>query len=350
MARRARVACGMSTIEATDPLEARDPLLQLTTQDPAAGRVPADKLRWFYREGPHGTGEAMLLRTAGAPIGCAGLGIRRLVHAGDPLRVALFADLAIDRTHRSGLPALELLRAVRAEVERRFDLGYGFPNRHALGLYRHAGYLELGLMYRYVRVVRSRRYLRPALGRVLAWPAGAVVDLGLAALARARARRAREHAVSWLADFDARFDRLWEAARERYPVACERTAAFLRWRFGRVPRRILAVTSPDTGALVGYAVLLPGDRGTVEILDLFAAGDHELDALLARLVPAAAALGATALSCWFLGDPRVVPRLAVHGFTPRGEPRAVVLAEGSEPRPRLRDPARWYLTSLDEDA
>lgn len=308
-----------------------------------------DKLRWFYRDGPHGPGRALVLHARDAAVGCAGVGVRTLVHRGAPLRAALFADLAVDRPHRSGLPALTLLRSIQGEVARDFDLGYGFPNPRAIGIYLRAGFVELGRMYRYVRVLRSRRYLAAA-GPWLRVPAAAVADRALAAAARLHQLRARRFALDWPARFDARFDRLWQAARAGGRIACERTAAFLGWRFAREPHRIAAVVRRETGALAAYGVLRPAERGLVELVDLFGAGERELGAALALIVPAARQLGFAAIGFRFLGDPRVIRLLRAHGFTRRGEPRSIVVARGHRPASAaLTTSAAWYLTDLDED-
>ncbi len=307
------------------------------------------KLRWYYCDGPHGPGRALVLRAHDAAVGCAGVGVRTLVHRGAALRAALFADLAIDRPHRSGLPALTLLRAVKAEVERDFDLGYGFPNHKAIPLYRRAGFVELGRMYRYVRVLHSPRYLAAA-ARWLRIPAAAVADRALAAAARLHELRARRFELDWAARFDARFDALWQAVRTGDRIACERSAAFLGWRFAHDRHRIAAITRRDTGALAGYGVLRPAERGLVELVDLLGAGDRELDAAIALIVPAAQRLGFAAIGFRFLGDPRVIRLLRAHGFVRRGEPRSIVVAPGrGSALAALPARAAWYLTDLDED-
>lgn len=305
------------------------------------------RLHWFYRDGPHGPGRALVLRARGDVVGCAGVGVRTLVHRGAPLRAALFADLAIDRPHRSGLPALTLLRSIQAEVARDFDLGYGFPNRSAIAVYLRAGFVELGRMYRHVRVLRSRRYL--GAGPWLRVPA-ALADRALAAAERVHELRARRFALDWPARFDARFDRPWQAIHGGDRIACERSAAFLRWRFARDRHRIAAVVCRDTGTLVGYGVLRPADQGLVELVDLVGAGPRALDAAIGLIVPAARQLGFAAIGFRFLGDPRVIRVLRAHGFVRRGEPRSIVVAPGRSAALAALPAAAWYLTDLDEDA
>jgi hypothetical protein len=304
------------------------------------------KLRWFYCDGPHGPGRALVLRAHDAAVGCAGIGVRTLVHRGAPLRAALFADLAIDRRHRSGLPALTLLRSIRDEVARGFDLGYGFPNRKAIAVYLRAGFVELGRMHRYVRVLHSGHYLAAAAPQRRV---AAAVDHALAAIERLHALRARRFELDWPARFDARFDQLWQAVCTGNRIACERSAALLDWRFAHEQHRIAAVIRRDTGALAAYGVLRPADHGLVELVDLLGAGAREIDAAIALIVPAARQLGFAAIGFRFLGDPRVIRVLRAHGFIRRGEPRSIVVAPGRDPALAALPAAAWYLTDLDED-
>ncbi len=157
--------------------------------------------------------------------------------------------------------------------------------------------------------------------------------------------RSRGLTVLWLDEFDPRFDRLWEQRGRGYPVMCERTSAFLRWRFARDQYRIMALVRAN-GDLAAYAVLRDSktdDEDVIEIVDLFGASEREIDAMFACVVPAARRLGASSIGFRFLGNRAVVRLLAKHGFARRNEPRAVVVT-GS-----LRDVDAWFLTDLDED-
>src|SRR5882672_5513397 len=191
----ARLGLPMYSISESD-IHDSGAVLQRLWADNLAVRGSLDtKLRWFYCDGPHGPGRALVLRAHDAAVGCAGVSVRTLVHRGAPLRAALFADLAIDRQHRSGVPALALLRSIRDEVARDFDLGYGFPNRKAIAVYRRAGFVELGRMDRYVRVLHSGHYLAAAAPGLRV--AAAVADRALAAIERLHALRARRFELDW---------------------------------------------------------------------------------------------------------------------------------------------------------
>jgi hypothetical protein len=345
-------------VRTPDVAEARDAMLSIWATNLSVRGAPEARLRWFYSDGPHGPGWAFLLHTGDpreAPVGVAGLGIRRLWLGDRPLHAGLFADLAIERAHRSGLPALALVRAVRRHVADQLDLGYGFPNHKAVAIYRRAGYHQLGEMQRYVRVLRSGPYVaRRVRPPALACAAAAVADLAIAAYDRARARLVRGFELTWIHAFDPRFDGLWAEGRHLAPIACERTEALLTWRFLRQPGhryRIATLLDRRTRRLRAYAVVRV-DTPVPELSDLYGAGLGELDALLRLLLPALSALGHGSVTLRFLGTPALPALLARHGFRLRPERRMVALALGDRlaGEPAVTDPAAWYLTDLDEDS
>ena len=332
--------------------DARDSFVDLWASNLPVCGDPADKLRWFYCDSPAGEGQGFLLhgepRDADRPIGCVGIGSRWL-HLGDRrVRAGRFADLAVDRNHRTGLPALRLVDAIVRHAAVSCELAYGFPNVKAVAVFKRAGCHELGTMTRYVRVLRSRAYLERALGHgvFLAAVAG-VADFGLSAAARFSARRVPDELeLCRLDDFDERFDRLFEVARTRHAIVSDRGADVLRWRFLRVPDhayRICALRDRD-GELHAYAVVRT-EAGIAEIADMLARDDDALDALLRRLVCALDREGCASVCFGFLGNSEIRRALARHRFVARDTARSVVVS----PNATACDPEAWYLTDFDED-
>jgi hypothetical protein len=338
-----------------DPGERRDELVRLWGDNLQVRGDPHAKLDWLYLANPAGPGEAFVLRDEGeTAVGCAGITTRELWRGEHALRAALLADFAIDRAHRTGMPALILQRATKHQVETAYELGYGFPNASAVAIHRRIGFFELGGMTRYVRVLRHGGYLARRYGRPLAaHAAGAVVDLAKLAVRSLRAARpALGASLRWQTDFDPRFDDLWRRHRALWGVVCRRDAAFLRWRFVAKPLehvRIATLAARRGGELLAYAVV-GGERGEMaHLLDLFGPLDALHD-LLTLLLPSLTLRGHTAASTRFLGDPRMARLLVEHRMSARDSDRKVIAC--LSPRctdAALRDAATWYLTDLDED-
>ncbi len=270
-----------------------------------------------------------------------GIGVRAFIGNGWPARAALFPDLASDR-----------VASIKDVVARDFDLGYGFPTGDAVDVYRRAGYHVLGEMPRYVRVLHGGRYLEAQLGPRLSGLAASVIDRSVAVIASVRSHIVRRYQLRWIPAFGPDFDALWRRAGHSHSLICQRDSAFLQWRFLRSAThrsRIAALYSRQGGRLEAYAVVRTGADARVEIQDLFGAGAHELDALVALLVPQLDALGATSLGIRFLGDPSILRLLARHGFSRRTETQPVMIIGGKGlPLFKLRTVDDWYLTDLDE--
>lgn len=355
MSRVASAVSGARTYRAArvDPDEHRDELVRLWGDNLPVAGDPHAKLDWLYLRSPVGPGEAFVLRDEGeATVGCAGITTRELWCGDRVLRAGLLGDLAIDRAHRTGMPALVLQRATKRHVEATYDLSYGFPNANAVALHRRIGFHELGVMSRYVRVLRhggylARKYGRPGVMRA----AGAMVDGAKLGVRFARAVPPAIRAeLCWLDDFDPRFDELWERTHRFWGVVGRRDAALLRWRFSRERVRIAGLVERNGTQLLAYAVV-GGEAGDLaHIHDLFGPLDALSD-LLTMLVPALTVRGHSALSMRFLGDPRMMELVVRHGMELRDAKRSVIAtfspqcADG-----RLRQWASWYITDLDEDS
>ena len=108
----------------------------------------------------------------------------------------------------------------------------------------------------------------------------------------------------------------------------------------------LVVGQYAAGAII--ALMLSGGLALEAFAD--ARARRELDALLARIVPALYRLGYESTSVRFLGSSRIPKLLAAHGFVVRPQTRMVALAlSTTSDSPQLRDTESWYLTDLDED-
>ena len=354
------------------PVDVEADLCRLWRDNLSLPTSAEDKFNWLYRDAPDAADTVFVLEAVDSDqalvVGANGMVQRRFWVAGRELRAVVSCDFAVDRAHRSLLPALSLLRLFREDVAARFDLAYGFPNGKAEGVLKRAGFKELGRTRRWARVLRHAGYAArlssrqdvPAVVRIAVsrpWVAragAAVVDVARAAAGNlAVARGAVKYQVRRHQAPDERWDALWVAARDEYGVVGARTAAFLRWRFALVPG-ISFVTLQRRGdqELRAYAVVQVDDvTGAAHVRDLF--GHHEdLGPLIDALAPFAYRTGASSLSVRYLGAPAVERLFADRGFTLREGSRCVVLdtapalADGAT----VADASRWHLCDVDEDA
>lgn len=317
------------------------------------------RFEWIYRE-PSEPTQGVYLLTAnegGVPVavGTAGATLRHFHARARRLRAALLVDLAVERSHRTLLPALELVRQVRARSLAKYDFTYGFPNKHARGVFKRAGQLELGRMTRYACVLRHAAYITRFVGRdSVAELAAKPFDLiaRLRALPR-KARAGRRFRLEWLDGPDQRFDQLWQAVHWDYPLVGERTQEFVRWRFNRMPGAEFAIAGLRNrwGEIRAYAVVR-FERAVAHCHDFFGF-KSDLGPLFDLLCSDLDQAGTACVSTAFFGADEVVTTLRSRGFRPREQER-VISGGFSEASARERsewlDPSRWHITDADEDS
>lgn len=356
-----------------DPITAREHLSRIWKNLDGVGD-PAVKFQWAYETAPNPPDTVFLLSTEGQVVGSAGYAIRTLRVAGEPWRVAVIADLAVDPAHRSLSPALSLVKSVRDFARDHFDFAYGWPNQKAEGVFARAGYKPLGRMYRYCRVTRYEAYVNrlskytariaekthlpePAVALVTKRPvalvATRVLTLGSRVLRFAERKRLEGiYTLHWSSLADPRLDEIWHLAQSEYPIAAARTAEFLTWRFVNEPVRV-AILSERAGAKpCAYAIVRHVD-GDAQIVDLFGVKSR-LSPLLEMLFAVLSANETThVVSCLYLGQPDVSDMLLAHGFERQdAKGRAVYMYPGKIPESfvrQLENPNNWHFTALDED-
>lgn len=366
-------------VERADPRAVGDALCRVWTDNLRIDGDPETKHAWLYRDAPDPSPAVFLLHAANGAadgvVGTAGVGIRRIAVGERELRAGLHGDLAVDRDHRSVMPALMLLREAKGWALAQLDLAYGFPNHAAEGVFKRVGYRRLGTIVRHVRVLRHAAYMarvgdaelarlppsvRPLASAALARPATAnLIARGVDAAMLVRGgsdllRAARRLKLEWPTAIDGRLDVLWDAARHDYDVLAARTARFVDWRFFRgagAVHRALALAVDRGGVPQAYAVIeRAGD--VAHLRDLFG---HRaaIGALIDRLIPALYRRGAASISFRYLGAPWLVEVIAARGFVPRQADRTIAITASDRLDPHvaaiLLDADAWHLTDADED-
>ncbi|MGK4009072.1 GNAT family N-acetyltransferase [Sorangium sp. So ce1036] len=159
---------------------------------------------------------------------------------------------------------------------------------------------------------------------------------------------------------DHRFDALWSRAKPS-PIAGERSAAFLNWRYARlgaVHYRFFCMLDRHDGRLLGYAVYTVRNN-KVEVVDLFCE-DHgpTADLLLLELCQAMRREGHASVGILLVSPPSFGARLRALGFFARPHPPGVgsrwlvVHVDPSSPdelRRALLDPNSWFMTDGELD-
>jgi len=314
----------------------------------------------YFEDSPLGPPHFLLARDGQSDsfVGMAAIFPTQLRVFGELVPAAVAGEFAVDDGHRGLGPAIPLQRAAVAALgEHGLACAYGYPNENSEPITRRVGYVDLGRLTRFVKVLRSRvlveRYGR---GRLAAGVGRVAVDPLLSVFSRERLHRGRRgFRVERPAAFDDRFSGVWEALWEQGTITSERNPELLNWKYETARQggiyRILALVGPDE-QVAGYAVYRSRNdiRHVVDIV--FQPSAHVLDVLLAELIRDARRDRAVAISLIHLGPASLLTqRLKAFGFVRRTEDSSLhVYAPGtSELEQALVEPGNWYFLNADAD-
>ena len=317
---------------------------------------------WLFKEPPAPDPEGVqfwVCKRNGGIVGQQG-GIPFALKVGEHVRRASWAiDLMVAQEWRlRGVgPGLSETHAASSEVAVSLSM-----TDAAYKSYKRAGWLDLGNIPTYLRVLDPPRCLRvsPYDGGL----ARLVARLGKPAMSAASVLG---HAAAWsfgarlveVDRFDERMDGLWEAAAPQHPCAARRDHAFLRWRFDAIPtaarhRRFLVMRRD---AVMAYVVLRTDRcRGeTVGVVCDYLARPGWLMPAFAMLVERARRERMAALVCRTLNAQAARP-LSMMGFlclkNGLRQPTRMMARPAADRRdltPVIGDPKNWFVTAADSD-
>jgi GNAT superfamily N-acetyltransferase len=320
----------------------------------------------YYERNPVGPPAFFLARDEESQrfVGMAAAFPTRLRVFGEVVPGAISGDFAVDDGHRGFGPSVALQRAVvSALVENGIRCAYGYPNENAEPIIKRVGYVDLGRLTRFVKVLSSRvvvdTYVRsPTLARPLAALSRAGLDPLLSVVSRERLPRRRHgFRVEQPDAFDDRFSEVCESTWRHHPIASERTPELLNWKYeqgasrGRGVYTVFALLSGDD-RVAAYAVYRArnGIRHLVDIA--FLPSRAVVDALLSEFILDARNQAVPAITLLHLGSPNLLTRrLRTFGFIRRTDPSGVrVYVPGDSRLDRaLVDPGNWYFLTGDAD-
>jgi GNAT superfamily N-acetyltransferase len=348
-----------------DPREHKREWLGLADRNlPLAVQGREARYAKYYEDNPLGPPHFFLARDAksDAFVGMAAIFPTQLRVFGELVPAAIAGDFAVDDGHRGLGPAVPLQRAaVGALGERGLSCAFGYPNEHSEPITKRVGYVDLGRLTRFVKVLRGRvlveQYVHSrGLARLATGVSRVAVDPLLSVASRERLhRRQRAFRVERPGAFDDRFSDVWETLWRQGTITSERNPELLNWKYETAREggiyRILALVGPDE-QVAGYAVYRVRN-GIRHLVDVVSQPSREvLDVLLAELIRDARRDGALAISLIHLGAPGLLTeRLRAFGFARRTEDSGLsVYAPGtSELEKALLDARNWYFLNADAD-
>jgi hypothetical protein len=321
----------------------------------------------YYEQNPLGPPSFFLARDEQSQrfVGMAAAFPTRLRVFGEVVPGAISGDFAVEDGHRGFGPSVALQRAlVSAMDENGVRCAFGYPNEYAEPIVKRVGYVDLGRLTRYVKVLRGRvlvdTYVRsPRLARPLAALSRVGLDPLLSVLSRERLHPRRSHGfrVELPEAFDDRFAQVCESTWHEHAITSERTPELLNWKYEKGGGR-------DRDVYTIFALLRGDDRvaayvvyrargGIRHLVDIaFLPSRAVVDALLSEFILDARTHGVPAITLLHLGSASLLTRrLRTFGFIRRIDESGVwVHAPGSSRLDRaLLEAENWYFLTGEAD-
>jgi hypothetical protein len=295
------------------------------------------RLGWLYEKNPAGHALTWLVVTeCGEIAGCTSFFPYRLQVDGAPIRAALGGDGFVrPQFRRHGLGGALHEASRKGLGEHGLACMYGAPGAMNVSPLKRGGSREVGTV---------SRWIRPRCAAAI----GAAVDRLDALLGGRRLRRERA-CLEPMARYDARVDRVWDAARDEIGIGAVRNAEFYTWRFldapsGREPPYVIV----REGRPIGACALERLERGrllrVVDLVTVPGAWHAALDAVSAHAAKTTAQAVDIKLTT-FDGRRR---RMWRSGFAERErKPFLVMIPRDGDQR--LVDPMRRFYGGADSD-
>ncbi len=340
------------SVKVADVLADCERVVALWRDNPLQPEDAASKYRWFYLDNPYGASTQLFLNCGpqGNPVGVAGMVTRRFLARGIELSAGQLTDFFVQLGHRTLYPALLLQRRMRAVGLGVHDLLYAYPNETSRQIVLRIGYAEIGNLTKFVVLLRYGEFLVRWLPRWLARAVASVVDAVLPVCFRPHRLLLGRWRAEWTESIDARFDVLWERAKQFDGIIGVRDARFLAWRFLARPDRQyrVFVLTQGAGTIAAYAMCEAVDN-TLHIRDMLfdPKSIEQLRVLIYLLTRQALNQNFVRLSFEGLVNDQLRSLLRAAGMFERGR-TPLVASLRTEIAASLRG-QDWYITAADTE-
>ncbi len=312
---------------------------------------------WKYENCPSGSARCWLVKdeNSGNFIGTGALFARKFSINYKQFYAGLVGDFAIDKNHRSLVPALKLQKHILVNSEKAgFDFIYGIPNELSVAVLLKAGYVEMGKLERFVKLIRTEYKLKTYIKNLITLNIVSVLcNFILRFVSREEfIRRPVGYDIKIADSFDIEVDRLLEKAKIQFKNSSIKNSIFLNWRYYQTQEnnfKIMFLVFENKES-VGYVVFSKKER-IYYIEDVFFVDDGKsLDLLISEFIRYARKQGIDSVSLNMFGNSRVKNKLAKFGFILRETGNKVVVYSNNPlVKPHLLNRDNWFFLNGDND-
>lgn len=319
--------------------------------------VDRDRFEWLYLNNPHGLAKAWLAIDDRRDEAVAfTVVLPRIVKIdGQEKTVWNCGDFSVDKKYRTLGVAIKLRCKAKDAVEAGEALAlYAHPNDRMKIVHQKVGHLQLGIMQRYVKVLRTNKFLNKKIpnrstATVISFMANML--LALQDICRRPARKYRFE-IKGNEQFGSDFDVLFVKASQSYRIIGDRSAKYLNWRYTQNPLyQSERLEIHDSHGLAGYVIFLVQDGIAVFKDILYMSSEGIGVALVQKWTKLMRQRGCSSISATFLNSNPVVTLFQKNGFRLRPGDSSVFGYAGNDLllSQKWTNGVNWYMTVGDRD-
>lgn len=344
---KSTMPAGTYLVKRTDFTEVEEEVLNLWESNGYKNRRKL--LEWAFGNNPYRpvmNSTFFVLNQDDVIVGCCGVVERKMKVFGTDSSCGYPNNFLVDINHRSLGPALQVQKNVLHL--KNYKVIFAIPNKKSDGVLRRVGYKPIGKMERWVKVVRTERYLRNIFKlSMLTKMVALIANFFLYVKFTLNTTNLNGIMVNILDTFDDRFNRLWEKVSLNYSIIGERNSEYLKWRFSYYPINTFKIFTlqNSNNELLAYIVYTNLKSGFY-IDDLLAENEKMYVSLLQQFVKFSRKQKKDSISFRFFGDKMIFNALKKVGFKKRSDSNSVLVFSNDE---TVYDKNKWFLTAADMD-
>jgi len=316
-------------------------------------KLSEDCFDWVYKDNPEGPAKTVLAQCIDSNefVGCAAVYPRAVFVQGRQKKAGILINFGIDAQHRVFGPALLLQKEIlTAYLSKEYDFIFGYPNQHAEGIFKRAGYLLVGKGDYWTKVldwssktgkVLKVKFLSVLVGRLLeciySLP-GWFYTTSLKDF----------YEVKIISEPGKDFNQLWETAGKSYGVIGTRDHIYLKWRYqsnAYASCKFFCVYD-QSQHMLGYVAYKQNAR-VINIDDFFAADTVVAKVVFALFVRHMRQTGSSAVIMVHMGDKKFRDCLKGQCVIRKQNARPALIVFGSgltdQEKSCLLDKNNWHI-------
>jgi len=310
-----------------------------------------ERIDWFCRFNGFAVSKVWVLRQNGSPtiVGSASAMMRPFFVNGRQIMGGINCDILVSKEHRSLGPALKLINGITQSVESDPQFLLVFPNDAARGVMKRCGYSELGIVYRWTKLLRSEGKLKPRIPNLYVRKVvSGLVDLGLQVASYriwlnrllGRGRAGVQEGVQTGKFVAGPFD---------VPVSGERNLEFMLWRYSEMPDLSFSLYSVlKNEEVIGY-IVCSFSENAVNIEDIILGDPSLFPEIILSFLKYAKRLPVDSIWLAFFGNSRYERLFREFGFSRREGRSLWIYLKNADLKSKLLEKENWFLLHGDID-